>query len=163
MMVESTVGQGTVFRVVLPVGESTVVSPETVVELPSEATTLRGRLLVVDDEPLIGRVIQTALRREHEVCVVRDASEAIARLEQGETFDLILCDVVMPDLSGPEFYTTVANRWPDLVPRLVFMTGGAFTPGTVEFMERVPTRVLSKPFKIDRLKRLVRERLRGKN
>jgi hypothetical protein len=43
------------------------------------------------------------------------------------------------------------------------MTGGAFTPGTVEFMERVPTRVLSKPFKIDRLKRLVRERLRGKN
>jgi signal transduction histidine kinase len=163
MMVESTVGQGTVFRVVLPVGESTVVSPETVVELPGEATTLRGRLLVVDDEPLIGRIIQTALKKEHEVCVVRDASEAIARLERGETFDLILCDVVMPDLSGPEFYSTVANRWPDLVPRLVFMTGGAFTPGTVEFMERVQTRVLSKPFKIDRLKRLVRERLRGKN
>jgi FixJ family two-component response regulator len=67
----------------------------------------------------------------------------------------------MPDLSGPEFYAMVAERWPQLSTRLVFMTGGAFTPGTVEFMERAPTRVLSKPFKIDQLKRLVRERMRG--
>ena len=103
----------------------------------------------------------SALKNEHDVFVVQRASEALTRLEHGETFDLVLCDVVMPDLSGPEFYATVAERWPQLVARLVFMTGGAFTPETVEFMERVPTRVLSKPFKIDRLKRLVRERMRG--
>jgi two-component system NtrC family sensor kinase len=71
----------------------------------------------------------------------------------------VLCDVVMPDLSGPEFYATLAARWPDLVPRLVFMTGGAFTPETSDFLEHLTTRVLSKPFKIEILKRLVRERM----
>jgi DNA-binding NtrC family response regulator len=79
------------------------------------------------------------------------------RLERGEIFDLMLIDVVMPDLSGPAFYATVVERWPELVGRLVFMTGGAFTPETIEFIERVPSQVLTKPFKIERLKRLVRE------
>ncbi len=160
MTVESELGKGTIFRVFLPIGE-TPVPTGSVVALASQVGLHRGRVLVIDDEPLIGRIIRTALQNEHDVFVVQRASEALSRLEHGETFDLLLCDVVMPDLSGPEFYTMVAARWPQLSTRMVFMTGGAFTPGTVEFMERVPTRVLSKPFKIDQLKRLVRERMRG--
>jgi signal transduction histidine kinase len=160
MTVESELGKGTVFRVFLPIGD-TPVPTGSVVALASQPVLNRGRVLVIDDEPLIGRIIRTALQNEHDVFVVQRASEALTRLERGETFDLMLCDVVMPDLSGPEFYTMVAERWPQLATRLVFMTGGAFTPATVEFIERVPTRVLSKPFKIDQLKRLVRERMRG--
>lgn len=160
MTVESELGKGTIFRVFLPISEAPVPTGS-VVALASQVGLHRGRVLVIDDEPLIGRIIRTALQNEHDVFVVQRASEALSRLENGETFDLLLCDVVMPDLSGPEFYTMVAERWPQLSTRLVFMTGGAFTPGTVEFMERVPTRVLSKPFKIDQLKRLVRERMRG--
>jgi CheY-like chemotaxis protein len=157
--VESELTKGTVFRVFLPVAELPEL-PHPVAALPGKGSQVRGRVLVIDDEPLIGRIIRNALKSEHEVFVVQRASEAIKRLEHGETFDLVLCDVVMPDLSGPEFYATVAERWPQMVARLVFMTGGAFTPGTVAFMERAPTRVLSKPFKIDGLRRLVRERMR---
>jgi signal transduction histidine kinase len=160
MTVESEPGKGTVFRVFLPVGE-TPVPPRSVAALANQSVLFRGRVLVIDDEPLIGRIVRTALSAEHDVFVANRAADALTRLEHGEVFDLVLCDVVMPDLSGPEFYATVSKRWPELVSRLVFMTGGAFTPGTVAFMERVPTRVLSKPFKIDRLKRLVRERMRG--
>jgi signal transduction histidine kinase len=157
--VESELTKGTVFRVFLPVADFPEL-PHSVAPLLGKGSQIRGRVLVIDDEPLIGRIIRNALKSEHEVFVVQRASEAIKRLEHGETFDLVLCDVVMPDLSGPEFYATIAERWPQMVARLVFMTGGAFTPGTVAFMERAPTRVLSKPFKIDGLRRLVRERMR---
>jgi signal transduction histidine kinase len=160
--IESELAKGTVCRVFLPVGDFSE-APHPTVASASQPLQGRGRVLVIDDEPLIGRIIRNALKSEHDVFVVQRAADAIIRLEHGEMFDLVLCDVVMPDLSGPEFYATVAQRWPELVARLVFMTGGAFTPGTVAFMERAPTRVLSKPFKIDGLKRLVRERMRGEH
>ncbi len=102
------------------------------------------------------------LTNEHDVSVVQRAREALTLLEQGQTFDLVLCDLVMPDLSGPDFYAMVEKRWPDLVERMVFMTGGAFTPMTTEFIARLPNRVvLSKPFTIERLKDLVRELVVG--
>ncbi|MBC8131879.1 MAG: response regulator [Deltaproteobacteria bacterium] len=184
--VESTLGEGTVFRVFLPVVESagsdfaergdvaemtdlaeTTEGPEGLdsrhapESLSERAAPARGRILVIDDEPLTGRVIRNTLKKDHEVFVAERAADAVTRLENGETFDMVLCDVVMPDLSGPDFYAIVAARWPELVQRLVFMTGGAFTPETAAFIERVPTRVLSKPFKVGGLKRLVRERMRG--
>ena len=159
MKVESEVGRGTVFRVFLPIHDSPAPQPA-LIALPASGPVTRGRVLVIDDDPLIGRVIGSTLGDEHDVCVLQRASEAIDMLARGEMFDLVLCDVVMPDLSGPEFYATVVDRWPHLLARLVFMTGGAFTPGTLDLTERLPIRVLPKPFKIDRLKRLVRERMR---
>jgi signal transduction histidine kinase len=158
--------KGTVFRVHLPAGPGggkVAAAPQRILAggqpASAEPPGPRGRVLVIDDEALIGRVIGNALKSEHDVVVVQRASEAISRIEQGAVFDVVLCDVVMPDLSGPEFYATLAARWPDLVPRLVFMTGGAFTPETSNFLEHLTTRVLSKPFKIEILKRLVRERM----
>lgn len=156
MTVASQPGRGTVFRVFLPIGVSAR-RPASVVVLGTLKAPTRGHILVIDDEPLIGRTIAAALRDDHDVVVVQRAADAVARLERGETFDLVLCDVVMPDLSAPEFYVTLAKRWPHLVPRLVFMTGGAFTPGTVDFMSTVPTLVLAKPFTVEGLKRLVAE------
>jgi CheY-like chemotaxis protein len=156
MTVESVIGRGTVFRVFLPAcGAPTPLHAP--VALPSQTASRRQRILVIDDEPLIGRVIRTALSGEHEVSVVQRAADALDLLELDQTFDLVLCDVVMPDLSGPEFYATMVKRWPHLTSRVVFMTGGAFTPGTLDFMARVPTRILSKPFTVDRLRGLVRD------
>jgi signal transduction histidine kinase len=158
--VESKVGKGTVFRVFLPIDRSLAVSRSVPTSVSVEAIVRRGRILVVDDEPLIGRVIGTALKSEHEVVAVPYAADALALLEQGHKFDVVLCDLVMPDISGPEFYAKVKDTWPELAARLVFMTGGAFTPRTVEFMKCVPTGVLSKPFALDELKRVVREHIR---
>jgi CheY-like chemotaxis protein len=158
--VDSQVGKGSVFRVFLPVDDAQIPS-QPVTATASPAALPRGRVLVIDDEPLIGRIIRTALSNQHDVLVVHRASEALARLEQGETFDLVLCDVVMPDLGGPEFFDQTAKRWPQLVARVVFMTGGAFTPRTLEFVQRVPNGVLRKPFTVDRLRRLVCEQMGG--
>ena len=160
LTVESEPGKGAMFRVILPLGlpaDAISLPPHLGMAPPIPAPLCRQRILVIDDEVLIGRVIRTALKRDHDVSVVQRAAAALTLLERGERFDLILCDVVMPDLSGPKFYATVATRWPELLGRLIFMTGGAFTPRTFEFMEHAPTQVLSKPFTIDRLSSLVRE------
>jgi signal transduction histidine kinase len=155
--VESEVGKGTVFRVFLPV-DASLVSPRPVPASVSLGPIIRrGRILVVDDEPLIGRVVRTALKSEHEVVTVPHAADAFALLEQDHEFDVVLCDLVMPDVSGPEFYAKVKDSWPTLASRVVFMTGGAFTPRTVEFMRCVPTSVLCKPFSLDELRRVVRD------
>jgi CheY-like chemotaxis protein len=157
--VESEVGRGTVFRVFLPV-DGSLSSPHSVSALVGPDTLVRrGRILVVDDEPLIGRVIGTGLKSEHDVVAVPRAVDAFSLLEQGQKFDVVLCDLVMPDISGPEFYAKVKGRWPALAARVVFMTGGAFTPRTVEFMKCVPTSVLCKPFALDELRRVVREHI----
>ena len=116
-----------------------------------------GRVLVVDDEPLIGRVLHTALKGEHEVVVVSRAAEALMLLEEDATFDVVLCDLVMPDISGPEFYAKVNEQWPRLASRVVFMSGGAFTPGAREFLETTSNRRIDKPIDTTRLRRLVEE------
>jgi two-component system, cell cycle sensor histidine kinase and response regulator CckA len=163
MTVESEVGKGTTFRVFLPLDDSAPISPRAKlapVPAPSMAALRRGRILVVDDEPLIGRVLRAALKSEHEVVVVQRASAALAMLNEGDNFDVLLCDLVMPDISGPDFYAKVNGRWPHLAGRVVFMSGGAYTPRAVEFMRSVPTSVLAKPFVLDELRRVVREHVR---
>ena len=155
--VESAVGKGTVFRVYLPVGHLSMPPQPAIAKPNSESPMLRGRVLVIDDEPMIANVIQLALSDQHEVAVVDRASDALALFERGKTFDLILCDIMMPDLSGPTLYATMVRRWPQLAPRIVFMTGGAFTPETEVFVKSFPSRILSKPFTVERLLQLARD------
>jgi CheY-like chemotaxis protein len=160
MDIQSEPGQGSILRVFLPAAEQAATLPEPLlaaVDQGSEQT--RKRILVIDDEPLIGSVIRAALSEDHDVFVAHRASDALARLDSGELFDLVLCDVVMPDIGGPEVYATIAERWPSLIDRLIFMTGGAFTPATAEFIDRALTPVLPKPFRLDELTTLVRERV----
>ena len=154
LTVESEVGKGTIVRVFLPVAPSSTTEVVNV-PVPKGRAGARGRVLVVDDELALSRVLQRALKRDHDVFLVERASQALELLEQGQTFDLILCDVVMPDMNGPQLYATVEARWPMLVNRLVFMTGGAFTRDTSEFLERLTTPVLLKPFDLDVLKDLI--------
>jgi len=158
--VESEPGHGTVVRVFLPVnaaGAQLLALPR--LDSAVDRQPERGRILVIDDEPLIDRVIRRALTSEHDVFVCQRVSEAIQLLERGETFDLVLCDLVMPGIGGPEFHAILAKRWPALLARTVFMTGGAFTPATVEFAAKVSGSILLKPFQMDALKALVRERV----
>ena len=93
MAVESEVGKGTAFRVFLPAIDSPRPARR---DAPSAklATQTRGRILVIDDEPLMGRIIKTALQDEHEVLAVQRAAQAIAALERGDTFDLLLLSLI---------------------------------------------------------------------
>jgi CheY-like chemotaxis protein len=115
----------------------------------------RGRVLVIDDDPRISFSLELILSEWHEVISVNDPREALARMRLGQRFDVILCDVMMPQLSAMDFYAALERELPDNTSRLVFLTGGAFTPRARDFLARVPNPYLEKPVNIDRLIALV--------
>lgn len=158
--VESQVGRGSMFRIVLP-----AVAPATITVLPppvqelSPGVSRRGRILIVDDEPLVSQAIRRALQREHEVMALTSAREAHARLTRGEQFDLILCDIMMPEMSGIDLHEALERMSPALAGRMVFLTGGAFTPRAREFLSSIKNPCVEKPFLPRDLQELVRSLL----
>src|SRR5450432_169194 len=110
----------------------------------AHAPMARARILVVDDEPLMGSAI-TRVLAEHEVVALTSARVAMTRIAAGERFDVILCDVMMPDFSGIDLHAAITRQAPELQDRLVFVTGGAYTTEAIELLERVPNPRLEKP------------------
>jgi CheY-like chemotaxis protein/two-component sensor histidine kinase len=149
--VETQVGRGTTFRVFLPAAES---RPAAQTELaPSPAPRRRARILVVDDEPLVGRAVQRILA-PHEVVACTSGAAALAQLSSGP-FDLVLCDLMMPEMTGIELHARLAAEAPEVAQRIVFLTGGAFTADAREFLDRVPNACLEKPFEPEALRAAV--------
>ncbi|ATB33414.1 hybrid sensor histidine kinase/response regulator [Melittangium boletus] len=145
MGVESRVGEGSTFWLLLAQHSAARTQEAPRASVVREHSR-RGRVMVVDDEPLIGTAIRRTLQREHEVITLTSAREALTRLVSGEHFDVILCDVMMPEMSGVELYQQLLLHLPVLTDRLVFLTGGAFTPNAREFLSQVKNRRVDKPF-----------------
>jgi PAS domain S-box-containing protein len=141
--VASEVGMGTTFAVTLPVAVA-IVEPATP---PAARTGTAIRVLVVDDEPLIGKVVEQVLVG-YQVVSETSARAALSRLQAGETFDRILCDLMMPDMSGIELFQQLP---PAVQKQVVFLSGGAFTERARDFLARVPNRRLEKPFDTEAL------------
>jgi DNA-binding NtrC family response regulator len=119
----------------------------------------RARVLVIDDDPRLGRLTARMLEREHEVAAVTSAREALVRIGAGESFDLVLCDVMMPELTGVDFHERLPLIAPHLLDRVVYMTGGVFTPDAVAFFKQASIRRLEKPLGVAELRAAVREHL----
>jgi PAS domain S-box-containing protein len=154
--VESEPGQGTTVRVVLPATEAQSVPEEKPVQAAPQAPPQRGRVLIVDDEPAVGRALRRILR-EHDVELATSGRQALERLQADSSFHAVLCDVMMPDLGGKDLYEAVRSGGSGLEQRFVFVSGGAFTPGAREFLARVSNTTLEKPFDEAAVKRVVRE------
>jgi PAS domain S-box-containing protein len=155
ILLESEVGEGSTFRVALPPHQpdrATVVFPNA--ELPP---LQRVKLLVVDDEPYICTAIQRLLRREHRVTALTTVREALALLESGERFDVILSDLMMPEQNGEDFYKELNRVAPDQARRMIFMTGGAFTPRSEEFLRTSPVPQVAKPISLEMLQGAIRQ------
>jgi two-component system cell cycle sensor histidine kinase/response regulator CckA len=121
--------------------------------------TRRGSVLVVDDEPMIGRVLEITLQPEHDVKVVQSAEAALAVLENADAFDVILCDMTMPGMSGQEFFEQLTKTRPDLAERVVFMSGGALNERAAAFLKRMSDRCIEKPFRTEKLLPLLSKRM----
>jgi CheY-like chemotaxis protein len=109
-------------------------------------------MLVVDDEARLGQALRMVLSDEFDVVVTTDPLEALARLTRGESYDVILCDVMMPAMNGMQLRERVHAHSPEVADRFVFVTGGSLPslpPG-------VSNPVLSKPFDLAELRALVR-------
>jgi PAS domain S-box-containing protein len=158
--VESEVGQGTTFRVRLyRAAEDQPSQPARPIreDSGSEALAEAVRVLVVDDEPLIREMVCDALS-QHEVTAVATGSEALAEI-MAHDWDLILCDMILPELSGLDVYREVEQQRPEVLDKLVFMTGGEFTRKGPRLPSGARVRRLEKPFSIKALRSLVREAL----
>jgi DNA-binding response OmpR family regulator len=119
----------------------------------------RARLLVIDDDPMLGNLVARMLASEHDALVLTSGREALARIGAGQRFELILCDLMMPELTGVDFYERLGPIAPELVDRVVFVTGGAYTPRTKAFLEQDAIAWLEKPFSLAGLRAAVREHL----
>jgi len=154
--VESALGHGTTFRVVLPaIAAKTAEAPRASTEAASPAPASRRRVLVIDDEPALAAMIRRVLAKEFDVDLASDAREGLERLGRPNAYDVVLCDLMMPDMTGMDLYAEVARRHPGLERRFIFMTGGAFTPRATEFLAQVENRRLEKPFETSVLKAVV--------
>ncbi|HEX7604724.1 MAG TPA: response regulator [Polyangiaceae bacterium] len=119
---------------------------------------LPGRVLVIDDDVDVGRALKRTLRG-HDVVAVSSGREALDLLATGATFDVIFCDLMMPDLSGPDVYESLEKTRPDVCERMVFVSGGAFTPQTEAFVHTTTCALVAKPFDTKALRAIVAERV----
>jgi len=147
--VESKVGGGTTFTVVLPAADPP--SAEEHPRPPPPQDVRRARVLVVDDEQRMAAAIRRHLAARHEVTAVHQAAEALRIVQAGERFDVILCDLMMPDITGMDLQERLTTLAPDQARRTIFMTGGAFTRRSQEFLIATPNPRLQKPLSMDEL------------
>jgi len=152
MAIESKVGLGTVVMITLP--------PAPPLAQPAEVVPVRGplgtplRILAIDDEAASLRSLERSLRG-HQVVCVGSGREALALLARDPAFDLILCDLMMPDLNGVDVAEALRLRVPRLEARLVLITAGAITERTREFLASSRHDLLPKPIDVAALLRLV--------
>ena len=160
---ESRPGRGATFRVTLPADNRDAevaranVDPTSAQQAPSR----RGRVLVVDDEAALAKTLAVALSDEHDVVARGSGREALALLRADDRFDVVLCDLMMPDMTGMDLYEAIVREKPVLASRFVFVTGGAFTPRARDFLDTVPATRLEKPFEMSSLRELLRDRVRA--
>jgi CheY-like chemotaxis protein len=158
--VDSELGRGSTFRVVLP-SVTGIPRERPGQPHPQPAPAARkGRVLIIDDEAQIGSALARALRA-HDVVTLTMASEGLARIRSGERFDVIFCDLMMPQMTGMDFYAVLEKEEPEQARRIVFLTGGAFTSAAREFLEAVVNPRMEKPFDLQNVRALLAERLRA--
>ncbi len=153
---ESEVGKGTEFRITLPVA-STAAQPITQRVPTARIASRRGRVLVIDDEESLGQAIRRYLSQEHEVEAVTSARVALDLLAGGARYDVILCDLMMPQITGMELHDSVTRLDADQAEKIVFVTGGAFTEAARTFFESTTNPRIEKPFDLKSLRQLVNE------
>jgi CheY-like chemotaxis protein len=113
------------------------------------------RVLVVDDDPTVLRAFRRVLSPDHEVLTARDGAEALRMVLGGARVDAIICDIGMPKLDGPAFFSELFELRPQMMPRVVFCTGGQPNEKTQRFLDRLQAPLLYKPVAVADLKQAI--------
>ncbi len=162
LQVWSELGKGSRFTVRLPIRAA---PPPIVHDLAAKARSssfpppsiapAHGRILVVDDEQVIQNTIARALGTDHDVITVSSGELARDLLETDTRFDAIVSDLMMPGMTGMDLHAWLLKSAPKLAKKMVFVTGGAFTPQGSAFLARIRNQRLEKPFSDDALRTVV--------
>jgi len=114
---------------------------------------LPRKVLIIDDEPAVGRALGRVLK-EHRVTVRSSPVQALEELRSAD-YDVILCDLMMPEMTGRQLFEALAEQRPGMEARIVFMTGGAFTSDAASFLDELDNPVLDKPMDHVALRRVI--------
>ena len=150
--IRSEEGIGTIIVLDIPVAPPPPASDFKLTSVPKSEAKLR--ILFIDDQDSV-RIAVGRLLGAHTVFLSSDGANALERIGRGEEFDLILCDVMMPMMTGEQFLEEVTERFPRLVDRIVFVTGGAIGRHETMFLENTTHRIIQKPFELDELERVI--------
>jgi CheY-like chemotaxis protein/anti-sigma regulatory factor (Ser/Thr protein kinase) len=151
--VESEVGKGTSFTIRLPIRPQEI-APTPITAVAKDDVRVRGRILVVDDEDGI-RAAMVRMLRGHETVEASTGKAAMKILAEDQAFDLILCDMMMPEVSGMDLHAWLSAECPRLARQLIFMTGGAFTSRARDYLKKVDNLRLEKPFDVANFQKIV--------
>jgi PAS domain S-box-containing protein len=156
--VQSTPGVGSTFTVTLPASVAQLQEKPIAPRPPAVPAPQRGRILIVDDETSVARTLKALFQNEHDMTLANTGSQALAAIASapGSRFDVIMCDLMMPVMSGMDLYERIKQEYPGLEHRMVFMTGGVFIERASEFLEKSPNLTFEKPFDFDHLRQTLR-------
>jgi two-component system, NtrC family, sensor kinase len=148
---ESEVGQGATIFIELPIVSLEVIHPPVEKPIADTPPSAVARILIVDDEISVLDVLTLALQRKgYSVETASDGTKALARLYRNP-YDVIVCDIRMPELNGPDFYWQIQEKDPDLAKRVIFTTGDMLNPATRRFIDETGNQLLAKPFGLEEL------------
>jgi PAS domain S-box-containing protein len=119
----------------------------------------RGRILVIDDDAAVLSTLKRALSRDHDVVALRDPRLVEQELTRDPAFHAILCDLMMPHLSGMDVYDMIRTRFPRMAERVIFMTGGSTAEASDRFLAEIPNEVIEKPFTLTGILALARRKV----
>jgi signal transduction histidine kinase/CheY-like chemotaxis protein len=151
--VKSDEGRGTRFSIVLRKAHEETIDPAA--SQLKMVTASGKRILIIDDEPEVLAALARGLGRQYEVDSNGRADEALARLDDGADYDLIICDLMMPEMDGMTFYGEFKRRYPGRVDRIVFISGGVFEPRMERFLNSVANARIEKPCDLSTLRQIV--------
>jgi PAS domain S-box-containing protein len=153
--VTSEVGRGSRFTVRLPV-RAEARAARAVAVSRAEGPAVHGRVLIVEDDEAVRAALGRMLG-SHEVVSVASGEDGQSLLREDQAFDVIICDMMMPRMSGVDLHEWLAGQNPALAERVIFITGGAFTPRARAYLNRVENPTIKKPFDTPALKAMVSE------
>ncbi len=157
IQVRSEPGRGSTFRVTFLSAAGETAQGQVPAPAPPLQRGPHPRVLLIDDEAHLGVTLSVGLRGQAEVVAVRSGREGVRLLLGEGGFDLILCDLMMPDVTGMDVFEQVVRERPALGPRFVFMSGGAATERARRFLEQNPGQRLDKPFRLEQVEALLRQ------
>lgn len=151
--------RGTTVTVRIPRAEETPWRATDAAPVSAGAAVQRGRVLVVDDEAFLVGMISDLLSEQHDVTGLTSAREALAKMAAGERYDVVLCDLMMPSMTGVQMYEALSETAPEMCARVVFLTAGAFSQRARDLLAAAEVPWLQKPFDPERLRALVASRV----
>lgn len=147
--VKSILNQGSIFSVYLPILQEPL---NTSCNMEDAGEAQLKKILIVDDEPYLLKSLSNTLKHQYDITTALGGHLAIETLKQHSgKFDAIICDLQMQDVNGADFYYYVSEHYPNLIQRIIFITGGLYSPMLSEFLKTVENSLIEKPFTQDEL------------